>query len=243
MGESKSWTSFWDFENAVARQTRYVRNGETEGFLEMVRQTAGKHLEVLPPETSLWRAQLGCNWECRVEKGVLLCKMPRVFEANRMKPLPQSATEGRANPKGIPCLYLATDQATAVGEVRPWIGSYVSVGRFETLGQLKVVNCVTGGLSLVSLMREPPPEKREESLWTCVGEAFTWPVTPNDNVADYVPTQIIAELLKVNGFDGIKYRSSVGKGQNIVLFELDVAELMERHLVRVNNVEFAFAEA
>ena len=48
-----------------------------------------------------------------------------------MKPLGGRATDGRANPRGIPCLYLATTKETAMSEVRPWIGSYVSAGQFE----------------------------------------------------------------------------------------------------------------
>lgn len=40
-----------------------------------------------------------------------------------MKPLSNSASEGRANPKGIPYLYVATDKETAMSEVRPSLGA------------------------------------------------------------------------------------------------------------------------
>src|ERR1039458_6332974 len=36
-----------------------------------------------------------------------------------MKPKPEKAKEGRVNPKGIPCLHLATHEDTAMSEVRP----------------------------------------------------------------------------------------------------------------------------
>jgi RES domain-containing protein len=42
-----------------------------------------------------------------------------------MKPIPKWQGEGRANPRGIPVLYLATHRETALAEVRPWIGAVI----------------------------------------------------------------------------------------------------------------------
>ncbi|MFZ0569740.1 MAG: RES domain-containing protein [Rhodomicrobium sp.] len=44
-----------------------------------------------------------------------------------MKPIPNWLSEGRANPRGIPYLYLASTRDTALAEVRPWIGSHITV--------------------------------------------------------------------------------------------------------------------
>lgn len=154
-----------------------------------------------------------------------------------MKPLRERATEGRANPKGIPSLYLATDRETAIGEVRPWIGSHVSIGVFETRRELNTVNC-TDHLRHLYVGGEPDAEGREEAVWVSIGEAFTRPVNPNDDVADYAPTQIIAELLKVNEFDGIMCRSSFGNKLNVVLFDIDAAELVQCQLFKVTGVTF-----
>lgn len=262
MAEFKSWQSFWDFEEAVIRRTRYVHSDEINEFLETVRQTAAKRVDVLPPATPLWRAQLGNDWKSDHSDESIFPTIdipcptnivwvssfsydhprpsgtPCPFGPDRMKPLRECATEGRANPKGIPFLYLATDPKTAIGEVRPWIGSHVSVGLFKTGRELRLVNCTTGPLNMVHIGREPPAERREELVWTCIGDAFARPVTPNDAVADYAPTQIIAEIFKADGYDGIRYRSSLGEGHNIVLFDVDASELERRHLFRVKNVTF-----
>jgi len=48
----------------------------------------------------------------------------------RMKPLAGRACERRADPEGIPYLYLAAAKDTALGEVRPWLGSMISLGVF-----------------------------------------------------------------------------------------------------------------
>ncbi len=57
-----------------------------------------------------------------------------------MRPLKDSATEGRANPKGIPCLYVASERETAMSEIRPWIGSTVSVAKFSNKNELRLID-------------------------------------------------------------------------------------------------------
>ena len=68
------------------------------------------------------------------------------------------------------------------------------------------------------------------------------PVTSNETTADYAPTQIIAELFKNNGFDGIAYRSSLGKGHNIILFDLNAADPINYTLHEAKKVSFDFAQ-
>lgn len=246
MAEFKSWRSFWDFEQAVKKRMRYVHNDEVKHFLETVRQTAEKRGEKLPMGKPLWRAQLGVKWEPKYEGDDLAYEVPWPYARDRMKPLRDQATEGRANPKGIPCLYLATDRDTAIAEVRPWIGSCVSVGLFKTNRELRVVNCAEAakiGGALIWFLKEPPAEQREESVWRSVNESFARPVTPSENAAGYAPTQIIAELFKVHGYDGIAYRSSVSEtGHNVALFDLDAAEIVEGQPFHVEKVSFQARE-
>lgn len=241
--EFQSWRSYWAFARATMRQTRYVRGPEAEAFLETVRQTAEKRAEVLPPETYLWRAQLGNDWDPIYDDGVYIDDQPAPHPPARMKPLTDRAPEGRANPKGIPYLYLATDRDTAMAEVRPWIGSYVSVGQFKTLRGLRLVNCTTNTRDFIFFFKEPSPEKREEAVWLDIDRAFAKPVSPSDDLADYVPTQVIAELFKTHGYDGIAYRSSLGAGHNIMVFDLEAAELVICHIFQAESITFSFKEA
>ena len=60
------------------------------------------------------------------------------------------------------------------------------------------------------------------------------------NPADYVPTQIIAELFKFNKFDGLVYKSMLEEGHNIVLFEMDFADLHNCNLFELKNISFEF---
>jgi hypothetical protein len=243
MSEFKSWRSFWEFEEATKNRTRYVYSPEVQAFLDTVLQTTEKRIEVLAQEHFLWRAQLGCGLEPHYEEGEHVYDTDAPLSPDRMKPLSGRASEGRANPKGIPYLYLATNRDTALAEVRPWMGSSISVGQFKTLRELRLVNCTTNQEHSPLYLKEPSAEKREESVWAHIDKAFSRPVSPSDDVADYVPTQIIAELFKANNFNGIAYRSSLGDGHNVALFDLDVAELVTCFLFQVKSVSFEFKES
>ncbi len=60
---------------------------------------------------------------------------------------------------------------------------------------------------------------------------------------DYVPTQIIAETFKLNGFDGVAYKSSYGEdGFNVALFDLTVADLINCGLYRIDDVSVKISE-
>ena len=70
--------------------------------------------------------------------------------------------------------------------------------------------------------------------------AFSIPTSNTNFNSDYVPTQIIAEFIKSLGYDGIAYKSSLGNGDNIVLFDLDMATIKENNIYKVKKVEFSF---
>lgn len=162
-----------------------------------------------------------------------------------MKPLLGKALEGRLNPKGIPSLYLSTDKDTAMAEVRPWVGSLISIGQFRILKDHNVIDCSLkyehDGWTYY--FEEPPPEVRERVVWSDIERAFSKPINQNDQSADYVPTQIIVELFKNKGLDGIYYKSALGEGHNIVLFDLDAAEIINLSLYKAKMVSFKFEQA
>jgi RES domain-containing protein len=60
--------------------------------------------------------------------------------------------------------------------------------------------------------------------------------------ADYVPTQVLADLYRHNGYDGIPYKSLLGPGYNYALFDLDSADLLNCCLYKVENIQFAFRQ-
>lgn len=229
----KSWQSYSQFESALKYRSRYVYPPEIQKFLQTVLETAKKRVETIRKDSILWRAQLGHDLRVESED---VGEIPTPHPPKRMQPLSEKAIEGRANPKGIPYLYLASNRETALAEVRPWIGSYISVGQFTILRELRIVNCTTTGKGFI-YFKEPPAKEREEAVWAGIDRAFAKPVTQSDDVADYAPTQAIAELFKINGCDGIAYRSSLGKGHNIALFDVKAAEIINCFLFKVRSIK------
>jgi len=244
MRSFKSWSSYRHFARAVTSDRRYVRSGEVDAFLLTVFATSRGRVQTIPKDRYLWRAQLGHAWEPHYEDGHHVADVPGPYPPERMKPLKHSAREGRANPKGIPYLYLANRKETAMAEVRPWLGSFISLAQFRPLRELRVVDCSTAdGRRTGAFLRQPPPKKRMAAVWANIDRAFSRPVTPSDDAADYVPTQIIAELFRSKGKDGIIYRSAFSGGHNVALFDHNAADLVSCVLYEVKDLNFDFRQA
>jgi hypothetical protein len=241
MSEFTSWRSYWDFRCAIGQRNRYFHDTEVQQFLDAVLATHHTRVEPIPAGRVLWRAQLGYEF-WYLDEGGDQTEVPVPFNPKRMKPNPSFAREGRVNPKGIAYLYLTTERDTALAEVRPWIGSTSSVGQFRVKRDLTIVDCTTDKKGTRIFLEEPTAELRETAVWTDIDRAFAEPVDLRDDVADYAPTQVLAELFKVNGCDGVEYRSSLGEGHNIALFDLDMADLVpsSRKLSEVKAIHFDF---
>lgn len=240
MNEFKSYRSYRNFALSVTRRWRYSRDGEKSEFLEVVLATSVSRQTTIRAGKKLWRAQLGNEWGTEVLDEDTIIQLPRPLGPKRMSPLPDSASEGRANAKGIPCLYLATRQETAIAEVRPWIGMTVSIGLYQLERDVCVVNCVTDDHRSMIYNHEPDAAERERCVWQDIDRAFSRPVTRRDDFADYAPTQVIAEFFREKGLDGVAYGSSLGEGHNVALFDLETAHLKSCGLVEIRKVKLDF---
>lgn len=195
----KSIHSYRDFDRKVVHSYRYMRDNEVDEFLSTLLKTSVGREETVSKGAILWRAQIGHGWEPMYQEEEHIADIPGPFPPKRMKPLQDRAQEGRANPKGIPYLYCSNREETALSEVRPWIGSLISLGAFEIQRDLTIINFSTEERRrpLYELARkEPGPQERNKAVWIDIDKAFSKPVTPNGEVAHYVPTQIIAEFYK-----------------------------------------------
>lgn len=132
------------------------------------------------------------------------------------------ASHGRANPAGIPYLYLGSKPETAAAEIRPHTGEVACVADF-TIPELKAVDLrnprklispfVIGDAGVIGQLRADLPFLER------LGEELTRPVLPSGAAIDYIPSQYLCEFIKDAGFDGVVYRSSVSDGINLALFE------------------------
>ena len=242
MSVFKSENAYWRFASAVLRHQRYVRETEADEFLSALLSQAADKVETISQGSYLWRAQLGHDWVTHDEPEGQY-EEPIGFPPERMKPLRDRAVEGRANPKGIPYLYVATRRDTALAEVRPWVGAEISAAQLRVLRDLRVVDCTRHAKRSFFIFGDTPEECWDDDVWADVDHAFSRPVAPADDVADYVPTQVIAELFKSGGFDGVAYASAVGEGHNIALFDLDSVAVHGCAVHSLKSIEFKFDQS
>lgn len=241
MAEFDTWRAFANFEREVSRDRRYVRAQTAERFLLAVRNSCESRRSHISKGRGLWRAQAGHGWRHIPE---IDDEIPAAFPKERMKPLEDRAMEGRSNPKGIPVLYLCSNKEAAMSEVRPWIGSLISLGHFEITRNLTVVDCTrdhekTG----LFYFEEHPEEEWDLAVWAQIDSAFTKPVTRSDDRDEYVATQILSELFRDEGFDGIAYKSAFGeRSTNFALFDRESAELRSCQLFEVTQAKLNFRE-
>ncbi len=161
--------------------------------------------------------------------------MPKIWYRSRIQtndtPFPitdmgappkQFATHGRANPSGIPYLYLGSKPETAAAEVRPHTGEVACVADFKIDA---LVACdLRDPRKLVSPFNHEVVEtigqmRADIPFLERLGEELTRPVLQRSAAIDYLPSQYLCEFIKKKcNFDGVVYRSSVSDGINLALF-------------------------
>jgi hypothetical protein len=243
MAEFASTDSYHRFAQAVKLKTRYVHDDEVRAFLAAVMETSETRRDSIEKSVVLWRAQRGYVWRKENEGEEGEDEVQDAYPPERMKPKAEFATDGRVSPRGIPCLYLASTKEAAMAEVRPWVGSYLSLAQFKVMRELAVVDCSKDKRIFshwLTRSEDRSVKQREEVVWAEIAYAFSRPVTPDEPITEYVPTQILAEAFRAHGYDGIVYRSLLGEGLNVALFDCGVAELINCGLYETKSVSFNF---
>jgi hypothetical protein len=124
-----------------------------------------------------------------------------------MTPYSDKAKEGRINPKGIPCLYTATHPVVALAEMKLTIGAYLTLAEFVSVRELRIVDFASEAIEIADPNEGPNDDEMDSLVSEDINESFAEPVTGTDDVADYAPTQVLGEIFKCAGYDGIRYKS------------------------------------
>lgn len=167
--------------------------------------------ETVPKDTLLYRARITPDDRDKWTTDDLWC------------PPPASAKAGRANPVGIPYLYLCKDDQTPLYETRTSLQDRVTIGVFKVLEPLKLIN-LSAPVSLYWLSQDQNLvlAMQKKIFFDKVGEDMSKPKRSIDSEIEYIPTQLVCEYYKHSGYDGISFNSSLNRsGVNIVLFAKD----------------------
>ncbi|MGD0867142.1 MAG: hypothetical protein ABSA49_16485, partial [Rhizomicrobium sp.] len=62
MGQFKTWRAFWNFDEEVKSERRYIRTKNAEQFLERVLETCADRILQVDAGHRFFRAQIGNSW-------------------------------------------------------------------------------------------------------------------------------------------------------------------------------------
>jgi hypothetical protein len=165
------------------------------------------------------------------------------FVATEMgKPPADKTTAGRANPKGIPYLYLSTKAETTIYESRSTYLDYITIAEFKLTEPITVVSL--RGIAAIS------PFVFGDQLSTYIAhqkylarleKELSKPIRRFDRELDYLPSQYLCEYVKSLGYDAIEYGSSLKTGGiNIAVFNDSKLEAKSVEIYEISDVNLNF---
>ncbi|NNH81628.1 RES family NAD+ phosphorylase [Rhizobium laguerreae] len=168
------------------------------------------------------------------------------FPIEQMGAPPNRRTShGRANPAGIPYLYLGSRPETAVSEVRPHTGEVACVAKFH-VPDIRAVDLRNPRKLVSPFILSEAAEigqlRADLPFLERLGEELTRPVLPQGAAIDYIPSQYLCEFIKKSKFDGVVYRSSVSDGFNLALFDPGKAQGRTVAVYEVEKVTVAVTQ-
>jgi len=225
--------------------------GSWKGLREQLTKT-NRFFPKDPPDLSLMQELTGL---LVVDQRMLPSTLYRARVRRHEKPLklsemgvppPELVAGGRANPPGIPYLYMASEAATAIAEVRPSVADVVCVAKFEAQRDFKFVDLSSPRrrISPFSLDADSLHRIRSCMDFLCLlGDDLSSPAPPYRASTDYLVTQYLCELIKDLGYDGVMYTSAVGGGVNVAAYDPSLFKpvgKISHHIV--NGIDFSVAK-
>jgi hypothetical protein len=156
------------------------------------------------------------------------------------KPSANKSKNGRANPIGIPYLYVASDIDTVIAEIRPSIGDKVTVGKFRVVSDFYVIDLRDPGIESPFMYGEDIDHVLVHlNFMRILGRELSKPVEPISSNIEYVPTQYLCEFIKNCDYNGLLYGSAMGGGYNIAIFDDMNMECIDTELYLIEKAIYS----
>jgi hypothetical protein len=156
-----------------------------------------------------------------------------------LSPPVRNTTAGRANPQGIPFLYLSKEIDTTLYETRATFFDNISVGYFKVVDdcELNIVD-FTSRQSTFNHIDDMKMFVTSKLLRKEISEDLSKPLRRYDSELEYIPTQFICEFIRyISKADGIQFKSSLRRdGLNIVLFNQENIICSKVELFQITDI-------
>lgn len=225
---------YWDtLKHQLVTQNRYITDINYltdelgwDGFFS-------SQIEI-PQSAELYRARLHHNsGEAPYEKGEMFC------------PPAEFSPAGRANPSGIPYLYLSDKAETVLYEIRAAYLDEVSIGIFKIKPSLSKPALIADFTESITIFHPSRIGDKIKAtlLKQKISDDLSKPMRRYDSEIEYIPTQFICEFIKIyTGVNGIKFRSSLHvAGNNFVIFDQELMDCIRVNQVKVQHVEISIS--
>jgi hypothetical protein len=221
------WESFAD---DIKYHNRFFVNEQVD--TELLQSIFERLAVVIPPNTEFFRARLS----------------PKALPPEDMgKPPAILATAGRANPVGIPYLYLCNDLKTTLYETRIALHETVNVAKFISTEPINLVSlkkiASLGPFEVIDKQFTLSEFISYRSYLQKLETELSKPVRKQDVHLDYLPTQFLCEFCKSIGFDAVEYKSSMNQnGSNFALFSDRKVICKGVKFYQVNDLSYEWSE-
>lgn len=225
-----------DLDSSILKIEKKLKEENYFHFEEDITKILQTYLDIctksIKAGEAFYRARIGFQDKKRSIFGGFEGEMVYVPYSNSQigAPPPYLAGFGRINRAGVSFLYCASDKYTAISEIRPHPGDFVSIGKF-----ILKKDCLIFDLTEIQFLNFYICDVKLDGFkqLNTLTELLQKIIPPSERQA-YNITQLIADCIRKLNFDGILFPSSVGQGDNLVLFNptnmdytFDDAEVVE----------------
>lgn len=228
---------------AYLKQYSILKENSWEEFRKNLRNNQRFHSDMLNLDVLkeiLEETELNISAGTKLYRARIMKNGKKFSKKEMGAPPADIASAGRANSKGISCLYLASKKETTVKEIRAAAFDYVTIGTFRMNRDLKVVD-------LSSITHNSPFYSKVDKIKYLINEMhlrkidgdLAKPVSSRDSELDYLPTQYISDFVKFLGYDGVKYISTFDKQTyNLALFDQSVCDMIYSRIYVIDNLDY-----
>lgn len=236
------------YDSDYLKEHALLKNNDWDAFVNEIKTKNRFHSKLINFDI----LEKYCSFIRKIYKAGEVFYRSRISERSGFPPEEMSAppagksSEGRANARGITCLYIANDVDTTLHEVRAGVFDYVSVGSFRlkrdiTVVDLKAINGISPFVEGLEYLDHAINKQYLERLNAEMSKSLR----RSDSTLDYVPTQYIVDFIKSiehndeQEYDGIEYNSTTNPGgYNLAIFDPDLFECVSVDVYDIEKLQY-----
>ena len=236
------------YDSDYLKEHALLKNNDWDAFVNEIKTKNRFHSKLINFDI----LEKYCSFIRKIYKAGEVFYRARISERSGFPPEEMSAppagksSEGRANARGITCLYIANDVDTTLHEVRAGVFDYVSVGSFRlkrdiTVVDLKAINGISPFVEGLEYLDHAINKQYLERINAEMSKSLR----RSDSTLDYVPTQYIVDFIKSiehndkQEYDGIEYNSTTNPGgYNLAIFDPNLFECVSVDVYDIEKLQY-----